>query len=125
NAVKMKTTLAKYYAKRKKEHATDYPDFYDHDLVRIFNGDKALPKREYGAAQYMQKNRKEIVEGVSYWTGEKKFPIEGLVRKLTKRCEALNLRVGRTKADTHLQLSAYLATLVTHYLFTGKFKRSV
>lgn len=125
NAAKMKTTLGHYYAKKKKEYETDYPDFYDPDLKRIFNGDKSYPKREYGAFRYMQKNKKEIIEGVSYWTGERKFPIENLVKKFADRCDKLDLRVGRTKADTHLQLSAYLATLVTHYLFTGKFKRSV
>ncbi|MBS1960841.1 MAG: putative zinc-binding metallopeptidase [Bdellovibrionales bacterium] len=124
-ASRMKTTLAKYYAKRKKEHETDYPDFYDGDLKRIFNGDPSLSKRDYSAAAFMAKKRKELIDSVAYWTGERKFPIEGLVHKLEKRAENLELRVGRTHADTHLQLSAYLATLVTHYLFTGKFKRRV
>jgi hypothetical protein len=124
-ASRMKTTLAKYYAKRKKENETDYPDFYDGDLRLIFNGEKSLSKRDFGAAKFMQKKRKELVDSVAYWTGERKLPIETLVRKLIQRCDQLELRMGRGHADTHLQLSAYLATLVTHYLFTGKFKRRV
>lgn len=124
-ASRMKSTLAKYYAKRKKENETDYPDFYDGDLKRVFNGDPSLSKRDFSAAKFMQKKRKEMVDSVAYWTGERKLPIETLVRKLIDRADTLELRLGRSHADTHLQLSAYLATLVTHYLFTGKFKRRV
>lgn len=124
-AARMKTTLGKYYAKRKRENETEYPDFFDGDLKLIFNGDPSLSKRDFSAAKFMLKKRKELIDSVAYWTGERKFPIESLVRKLHTRCEKLDLRMGRTHADTHLHLSAYLATLVTHYLFTGKFKRSV
>lgn len=124
-ADRMQTTLAKYYAKKRKEHATDYPDFYDEDLKRIFNGDPTLSKRDHAASRYMQKNRREIIESVSYWSGEKKYPIESLLKKLILRSEEIGLRLGRTPEDTLLQLAAYLATLVTHYLFTGRFKRNV
>ncbi|MBC7387048.1 MAG: putative zinc-binding metallopeptidase [Cryobacterium sp.] len=124
-ARKMKSTLGKYYAKRKRENAADYPEFFDDDLQKIFNGDAELSKRDYSAAKFLLKQRKELIDSVAYWTGERKFPIESLVRKLHARSDKLELRMGRTHADTHLQLSAYLATLVTHYLFTGKFKRNV
>lgn len=124
-AARMKTTLGKYYAKRKKENETEYPDFFDGDLRRIFNGEPTLSKRDFSAAKFMHRARKEMIDSVAYWTGERKFPIERLVKKLVDRAEKLELRVGRAPADTHLQLSAYLATLVTHYLFTGKFKRTV
>ena len=122
---RMSITLAKYYAKRRKENAADYPDFFDEDLRKIFNGDQNLSKKEFSANRYMQKNKKSIIESVSYWTGERKFPIELLVKKLVDRTQKLDLRLGRSEADTHLEVSAYLASLVTHYLFTGQFKRSV
>lgn len=125
SAARMKRTLGFYYARRKRENAADYPDFYDEDLKRIFSGDPALPKREFSAARFMQRNRKLIVNSVSYWTGERKFPVNNLVKKLILRCEQLDLRVGRNEAELNLELAAYLATLVTNYLFTGKFKRSV
>jgi hypothetical protein len=121
----MKTTLGHYYAKRKKENADQYPDFFDGDLKRIFSGEATRPKREHGAAWFMKRHRKEIVESVAYWTGERKFTISSLVRKLIQRSESLNLRVGKSEPETTLELAAYLATLVTNYLFTGKFKRTV
>lgn len=124
-AARMKSTLAKYYNKRRKENAAQYPDFYDVDLRKIFNGESHLSKKEFGASRYMQKNRKAIIESVSHWTGERKFPIESLVKKLSDRSNQLQLKLGRNEAETHLEVSAYLATLVTHYLFTGQFKRDV
>jgi hypothetical protein len=125
SAKRMKTTLEKYYARRKKENAQDYPDFYDGDLKRIFNGSQDLPKRGSGAGAFMRKHRKTIIDSVSYWTREHKYTISGLVKKLTMRCDSLDLRVGKPEAETNLEVAAYLATLVTHYLFTGKFKRTV
>ncbi len=110
---------------RRKANASEYPDFYDKDLKRIFNGDPSLSKRECGAARFMARHRRQIVESVSHWTGERKYTINSLVRKLTLRCDSLDLRVGKTEAETNLEVAAYLATLVTHYLFTGKFKRNV
>lgn len=125
SASRMRSTLDHYYARRRRENAESYPDFYDVDLRRIFNGDPGLPRRDYSAERFMKKHRKVIVDSVSYWSGERKFPIEQLVRKLTARCQSLGLRVGRSDAETHLEIAAYLAALVTHYLFTGKFKRTV
>jgi len=124
-AIKSKMTLQRYYARRKKENATDYPDFYDGDLKNIFNGEQSLNKKEFGAARFLKRRHKSIVDSVSFWSGEKKFPIETLIKKFVARCETLDLRIGKSEEDTLLNLSAYLATLVNHYLFTGKFKRSV
>lgn len=118
-------TLEKYYQRRRKESAEEYPDFFDADLKRIFSGEKKLPLSSSSASSFMFRNRREIIESVSFWTGAKKFTITNLVRKLSLRCESLDLRIGREESLLHLEIAAYLATLVTHYLFTGKFKRSV
>jgi hypothetical protein len=141
DASRLRTTLERYYARRRRENAADYPDFYDRDLRRIFSGtppergrresareaarEAAREVRSGSAARFMARHRKRLLESVSTWTGERKFPIERLVRKLTERCEKLDLRLGRDESDTQVEVAAYLATLVTHYLFTGKFKRTV
>jgi hypothetical protein len=125
SAHRLKSTLERYYHKRRKENAPGYPDFYDDDLRRIFSGDKSLSKRTHSAARFMTQSRKPIVDTVSYWTGERKYTVHSLVKKLASRCESLDLRVGKDQATTNLEISSYLATLVTHYLFTGKFKRTV
>jgi hypothetical protein len=42
-----------------------------------------------------------------------------------KRCQQLELTAPRDQARLSYELSAYLATLVTNHLHTGRFKRSV
>ena len=125
SASRMTTTLENYYAKRKRQHADEYPDFYDEDLKRIFNGGSDTSKRDLGAASFMRRNQKSIIDSVSRWTGERKFPIHQLVRKLQVRCESLRLRLGDDDSRTCFDVASYLATLVTNYLHTGKFKRTV
>ena len=57
-------------------------------------------------------------------TKEKKFTIDQLVKRLMERCGELGLYVKKDCPDLDLQIAAYISTLVSHYLFTGKFKRS-
>ena len=125
SASRMDTTLERYYQKRKRANAQDYPDFYDEDLKRIFQPAQEASKKDETALWFMRRHQKEIVNSVSYWTGERKYTINGLIKKLIARCKELRLKVVRSEAETNLEVAAYLATLVTHYLFTGKFKRRV
>jgi hypothetical protein len=48
--------------------------------------------------------------------------VDRLLRSLTERCAALDLR--RRSDAAGLEITAYLATLVAHYRMTGKFKES-
>lgn len=119
------TTLEKYYNKRRKEQADEYPDFYDSDLRKIFNGDVSLTKREFSANRFMKRNRKNIVNSVAWATNEKKFTIDKLVKRLIERCEQLELRLGKSETQTTMEVASFLTGLVMNYLFTGKFKRKV
>ena len=123
DAAKIRATLRSFYQRRRKLYATDAPDFYDADLRELFvpaaGGSKA------SAAVFMRRNRKALVDTVSRWTEERKVTIDLLVRKLIDRAEKLSLTVGREAGRTSMDIAAWLATLVTNYRFTGKFKRSV
>lgn len=128
NVSRMKTTLGKHYVRKKREHAEEYPDFYDTDLRKIFTDRKPVAKKEeveVSAKRFMLKERKSIVDSVSRWTGEKKFTIDELVKRLANRCGEIDLVLQDSLEVSKVQTVAYLSTLVTHYLFTGKFKRTV
>jgi Putative zinc-binding metallo-peptidase len=119
----LRTTLGGYYKKRKRLYAADAPDFYDRDLRKLFGSGPSPSRRS--AAAFMRRRRKQITDCVSRWTGERKITIESLTKKLTERAETLGLLLARDEADVSTDVAAYLATLVSHYRFTGKFKRSV
>lgn len=121
-ASKLRRTLARYYAARRKLYAEDFPDFYDADLRAIFgNGEPGAES----AARVMRKNRAALIASIVQWTGQRKYTVSMLVRKLIQRCQDLKLSAPRDAARLQFDLSAYLAALVTNHLHTGRFKRSV
>lgn len=124
-ASKSKMTLETYYHRKHQERAEDYPDFFDGDLKRFFVALDSRPPRESSAANYLKKNRKLFIESAAHWTGERKYTLTTLLGKLVARCESLNLAVKTPDDRLAIDVATYLATLVNHHLFTGKFKRTV
>lgn len=122
NVANLTSTLEKYYQKRRRENADEYPDFYDTDLKMIFNGDPAL-KTELSARRFMKRHKKAIVAAVAWATKERKFTIDALVKRLIDRCAQLELRLGKSENQTTMEAASFLTSLVKNYLFTGKFKR--
>lgn len=121
----LSSTLEKYYQRKKNDNADEYPDFYDSDLKKIFNGASELSKKEFSAGKFMNKHRKDVVSTVAWATGEKKITVNGLVKRLSDRCEKLELKLGKPDTQTTMEVASFLTSLVKNYLFTGKFKREV
>ena len=55
---------------------------------------------------------------------EKKFRVNQLLARLTRRCDQLGLHVLNDDPQQDFRVSAFITTLVMNYLFTGKFKRT-
>ncbi len=122
NASKLKKTLGRYYAERRKMSAEDFPDFYDADLRAIFaNGEPSDPP----AAKVMRQHRAALITSLVKWTGQRRYTVSMLVNQLIQRCQTLRLRAPKDSTPMHFELGAYLAALVTNHLYTGRFKRSV
>jgi Putative zinc-binding metallo-peptidase len=121
-ASRLRTTLARYYAARRKLYAEDFPDFYDADLRRIFGHGESGNEH---AVKVMRMHRGALITAVVQWTGQRKYIVSMLVRKIIDRCRELGLMAPRDSVRLHFELASYLATLVTNHLYTGRFKRSV
>ena len=121
-ARRLRKTLARHYAARRRLYAEDFPDFHDADLQAIFgNGE---PGGE-SAARFMRSNLRFLVDCTVRWTGQRKYAVHGLVRRLIQRSQQLNLRAPQPSARLSFELAAYLAALVTNHLHTGRFKGRV
>ena len=120
-ASRLRSRLEAYYKKRRRMYAQDFPDFFDSDLRRLFADPSSAPTAEKAAA-FLRRSQKPILNAVSLWTGEPKFTVNRLLRALTDRCAQLDLRL-RTDSSG-LEITAYLATLASHYRLTGRFKKS-
>ncbi len=122
DARKLRTTLSRHYASRRKLYAEDFPDFYDADLRSIFgNGE---PGGE-SAERFMRQHRAALIPSIVQWTGQRKYTVSMLVQKLILRCQELKLKVPAEPARLYFDIASYLAALVTNHLYTGRFKRSV
>ncbi|MBX3189142.1 MAG: putative zinc-binding metallopeptidase [Labilithrix sp.] len=119
---KSKKTLGRHYAWKRKEWSSNYPDFYDADLRKIF-GD--LTPGDETAARFMRRYRRSIVTAIMRWTGERKYTVDRLATKLIARAEALNLGTPRDESALLIDIGSYLAALVSNYLHTGRFKKKV
>jgi hypothetical protein len=119
----LSSTLTRYYNRKTKAFEEDYPKFFDKDLLRIFSEKSDETKKCEKASKFMRRNRKAIVNTTAYWTREKKVTIHAIFARLLKRCTELELVSCNTEVQTTGELSAYLATMVSNYLFTGHFKR--
>ncbi len=115
--------LKSYFRKKRKLYEESYPDFYDKDLRHLFT-DSSEERSDIKAHRYLQSSRARITASVSFWTKEKKYTIDQLMQSLIDRTRELGLFVRREHADLDVQLTAYVSSLITNYLFTGKFKRS-
>jgi hypothetical protein len=75
----------------------------------------------------MRKDRTALVSSIVRWTGQHKYTVDMLVRKLIERCRQLGLTIppATERSRTSFDLAAYLAAMVTNHLHTGRFKRSV
>jgi hypothetical protein len=122
DASKLKKTLGRYYAERRKLRAETFPDFYDEDLRTIFA--HGTPDGE-PAAHFMRRNRAALTSSLVQWTGQRKYTVHELLKRIVKRCRTLKLMTPRDTARLHFDVAGYLASLLTNHLYTGKFKRSV
>lgn len=121
-AKKSRRTLRRYYADRRRRFAEDFPDAYDDDLRRLFHGKS--PGSET-AAQFMRRYRRSLIASIVRWTGQPKYTVDMMVRRQTARCQELGLQAPPDTTSLSFDVGAYLATLLTNHLHTGRFKRSV
>jgi hypothetical protein len=113
--VKLKT----YYARKRKLNEEAYPDFYDADLRELFGASAGIK-----AGAYLRRRRRRLLNAISQWTNEKKFTVNELLARLTRRCDQLGLHVLNDDPQQDFRVTAFVTTLVMNYLFTGKFKRT-
>ncbi|MBN1621078.1 MAG: hypothetical protein JW871_00620 [Endomicrobiales bacterium] len=121
NISKIKMTLRTYY-KRKTEFYAEYsPSFHDHHLNKIFPKDVQGSKRK--AYKIISKYKKSILKHVSFWTGERKYIINQLLKNLIKRCRELKLETTSEDIYPLLQITSYVTALIMNYIYTGRLKR--
>jgi hypothetical protein len=117
----IRSTLKRYYQKRRITEAEDFPEFHDANLHRMFSEGSAKGEKRRSVAKLLQSHRKSLLTTVSNWTGERRYMVNEVYKAVLQRSRALHLITEDT--DTALlQLSTYLTTLMMNYRYTTRLR---
>ena len=127
-ARKIRTTLNNFYKKKRRYHAEEFPDFHDAQLVKIFvplseSEYQSKKKRDIPFAHtLLQRYKRHIVRNIARWTGEKKFVIDELLKKVIARCRTLGLVVNENEPVAVLEITTYITTSIMNSLYKEKLR---
>lgn len=121
-AAKMRSTLRRYYQKRRHAEAENRPEFHDENLRRMFphTAEKQDPRRK--VASLIQAHRKSLSQSVSEWTGERKYMLNEIIKAVHQRSRALKLVTDEPESVAVLKLATYLTTLLMNYRHTNRLR---
>ena len=110
-------TLAEHYRKKQAHYAVDYPAIYDGDLRRIFSDD---PKHRQSpaASTFLRRNRAEIRQMVSRWTGEYQVTLDSVFDDMIGRCRELKLRAVGSERQLKMDFMVLLTARTVHFLYS-------
>ncbi len=114
----MRKTLRSHYEARRKHYGQDLPDVFDSDLKRLFSDDRAHARHE-SAARFLFRKRKAIRELVSMWTGQHAYTIDLVLKEMTSRGRALDLRVAKPESDLLRGIVLIVTVQVMKFLHSG------
>lgn len=116
---RLRITLQDFYARKRARYGTEFPDFYDRDLRRLFS-ETADPRGSESAAGFLRRIRPEIRSLVARWTGQYQYTIDQVLRELISRSRKLKLRVDGLSEHTKLEASVLLTVQTMNYLHSGR-----
>ena len=122
NVANIRSTLKRYYQKRRLVEAEDFPQFHDDNLRRMFAEGKAKDEKRRSVARLLQLHRKSLLICLSSWTGERRFMVNEVYKAVLQRCRALRLVTEDPDTVAVLQLAVYLTTLMMNYRYTNSLR---
>ncbi|MDB4766659.1 putative zinc-binding metallopeptidase [bacterium] len=114
---RMKKTLREHYLERHERYNINYTTSFDDDLARLFLPASSGETKQ--ASSYLRKNRNEICDTISNWTGEYRYNINQVLREMIDRCRILNLRVNDTGEQLRHDTLIMVTVHTMNYLYRG------
>jgi hypothetical protein len=118
----METTVEDFYKQALDQQTASVELALDTDLVDIFNVSRRKKRGVRPAIEFLQENRKTLIDKVTYWTGVQRPLVRRLVESIESRVGELGLRAAIPSEKEHLtEVAAYATALAMNYLTRGKF----
>lgn len=115
----LKQTLREHYKVKRLHYGTEWPDFYDAELRRIFS-DEPRHRRNEPAARFLNRQRPELRRLVARWTGEYQYTIDQVLIDMIYRCRELGLRVALPRREARLNAIVMVTVQTMNYLHDGR-----
>jgi len=113
----LRMTLGEYYSEKQKRYGSQYPDFYDRDLRRLFPN-PADPAVAPAASAYLRRMAPELRTIVARWTGEYNYTVDLVIKDMIKRCRELDLRVCRPESELRVDMAAMLTMQTMNFVYS-------
>jgi hypothetical protein len=114
----LRETLGEHYKRKRAHYGLDHPNFYDHDLRRLFS-DAPEHSRRPSAAALLRRLGPKLRREVSHWTGEYQYTINQVLDGMIERCRELKLRVHRPPSEVERDALVMLTIQTMNYLHEG------
>ena len=116
SSARMTSTLRVHYDRKRRGLKDDFPGYYDAHLERLFGPVSGGTTTEK-ASRFLKRYRRQVVDSVAAWTGQRKYDLYQLINKLGVRCDALGLVVEQNEGPTKLADVAAFITAVSSRVF--------
>ncbi len=113
----MKRTLRTHYRSRRARYGVDLPDFFDHQLHKIFAPGKAATSET--ASAFLRRVAKDLRRRVVSVTGTHPYTVDQFLAEMVSRCRRLKLRRSRSERHVKLEAAILLAAQVLGYVNGG------
>jgi hypothetical protein len=118
----LRMTLKNYYKKKRHFLAEEFLDFHDDFLRKNFSERDGKNANCPNASDIIRRHRRNILNSVSRYSGERKYVINDLLKGIQKRSRELKLVGVDEETLITLNVSAYITSLVMNYRYTGRFR---
>jgi hypothetical protein len=112
-------TLREHYERKRRQYSLSYPDVWDRDLRRLFSDNPRHRNREL-ASKFLRRNRKEIRQLVSRWTGEYQFTLDQVYNDIIGRCRELKLRAVGSERRLRVDFAVLLTVKTMHFHYNRR-----
>lgn len=113
---RLRKTLRAHYDEKRERYGGSLSEAYDDSLQALFPGEGG---RAETAAAFLRRNRREIRDTVSRWTGEHAFTVDQVLKEMIHRCQQQRLRVSGPASKLMVDVTTFLAVRTMHYLYRG------
>jgi len=110
-------TLEGHYQDRHDRYSVGWPEHWDRDLRRLF-ADSSRTRRGEAASTFLRRNRTEIRQMVSRWTGEYQYTLDTILEEMMGRCRELKLRTSGRESQLKMDFAVLITVKTMHFLYS-------